>query len=104
MRMPEENAAAELEDLYSGDVEAPDLLVGCLTELHRPTGFGFGQTGSQVFILNASRRLQTDRFYTTHYTKWSTLRFGAAEASVIDATSRQGSLHHKPGYRVRGSL
>jgi hypothetical protein len=35
---------AELEDLYRGDVEALDLLVGCLAESCRPTGFGFGET------------------------------------------------------------
>lgn len=59
---------AEIRDLYHNDVEALDLLVGCLAEGHRPSGFGFGETVFQVFVLNASRRLQADRFYTTHYT------------------------------------
>jgi hypothetical protein len=60
---------AELEDLYRGDVEALDLLVGCLAESCRPTGFGFGETAFQIFVLNASRRLRADSFYTTHYTE-----------------------------------
>src|SRR6476660_5969687 len=31
------------------------------------TRFGFGETMFQIFILNASRRLQADRFYTEAY-------------------------------------
>jgi hypothetical protein len=46
------------------DVERLDLLVGTLAEGHRPTNFGFGETMFQIFILNATRRLQSDRFYT----------------------------------------
>ena len=50
-----------------GDVEKLDLLIGTLAEGHRPTGFGFGETMFQIFILNATRRLQADRFYTDNY-------------------------------------
>lgn len=49
------------------DVEKLDLLIGTLSEAHRPSFFGFGETMFQIFILNASRRLQADRFYTTSY-------------------------------------
>ncbi len=58
---------AELEDLYDGDIEKLDLLVGMLAETVRPTNFGFGETMFQVFILIASRRLHGDNFYTEHY-------------------------------------
>jgi len=34
---------------------------------NRPTNFGFGETMFQIFILNATRRLQADRFYTDNY-------------------------------------
>ncbi len=50
-------------------VETLDLLVGTLAEGYRPTGFGFGETMFQIFILNATRRLQADRFYTDCYTE-----------------------------------
>lgn len=59
-----------LKDVYGdqpGDVENLDLLIGTLGEGHRPTGFGFGETMFQIFILNATRRLQADRFFTTCY-------------------------------------
>jgi len=59
-----------IKELYGDrpeDVERIDLLVGTLGEGHRPTGFGFGETLFQIFILNATRRLQADRFYTDNY-------------------------------------
>ena len=57
----------KLKALYLDDVEKLDLLIGTLAEGHRPNGFGFGETLFQIFILNASRRLQADRFYTDCY-------------------------------------
>jgi hypothetical protein len=61
---------AKLKKLYGDgpeDVEKLDLLIGTLGEAHRPTMFGFGETMFQIFILNATRRLQADRFYTDDY-------------------------------------
>ena len=58
---------ARLKQVYGAnpaDVEKLDLLIGTLAEGHRPTSFGFGETQFQIFILNATRRLQADRFYT----------------------------------------
>lgn len=63
---------AQLRAVYGGHpdgVDKLDLLIGTLAEGHRPTGFGFGETMFQIFILNASRRLQADRFYTDCYTE-----------------------------------
>src|SRR5690554_120930 len=58
---------AELKRLYNNDVEMIDVMVGQLAETVRPEGFGFGETAFQVFIMNASRRLMTDRFFTKDY-------------------------------------
>ncbi len=60
------DAAAELEEVY-GEVEKVDLLVGCAAEKW-PEGFGFSDTAFRVFILMASRRLKSDRFFTTDFT------------------------------------
>lgn len=57
-----------LREMYDNDLEQLDLMIGTLAEGHRPTGFGFGETLFQIFILNATRRLQADRFYTDCYT------------------------------------
>lgn len=59
---------AALKRIYNDDVEQIDALVGQLAETVRPDGFAFGETSFQIFILNASRRLMTDRFFTESYT------------------------------------
>ncbi|WP_224244223.1 peroxidase family protein [Hyalangium gracile] len=57
---------AALKRIYRS-VEEIDLLVGNRAEAVRPDHFGFGETLFHVFILNASRRLQADRFFTENY-------------------------------------
>jgi hypothetical protein len=59
---------AALRAIYGEDVESVDLLAGSLAESPRATGFAFSNTQFQAFILAASRRLMTDRFFTTDYT------------------------------------
>ena len=62
-----QDEVARLKQVYGSnpaDVEKLDLLIGTLAEGHRPEHFGFGETMFQIFILNATRRLQADRFYT----------------------------------------
>ncbi|KAJ6602554.1 heme peroxidase [Mycena vulgaris] len=61
-------AVASLRAVYGEDVESVDLLAGSLAESPRATGFAFSNTQFQAFILAASRRLMTDRFFTTDYT------------------------------------
>ncbi len=58
-----------LKRVYGDEVELVDLLVGTLAEApsRRPTHFGFGETLFQIFILNATRRLQADRFFASQY-------------------------------------
>ena len=58
---------AKLKKVYNNDIELIDTMVGQQAETVRPEGFGFGETAFQIFILNASRRLMTDRFYTSDY-------------------------------------
>jgi hypothetical protein len=57
--------AAEMADLY-GDVEKVDLMVGLFAE-KRPAGFAFSDTAFRIFIVMASRRLNSDRFFTRDF-------------------------------------
>ena len=57
--------AQEMADLY-GDIEKVDLMVGLFAE-KRPTGFAFSDTAFRIFILMASRRLNSDRFFTKDF-------------------------------------
>ena len=56
----------ELAAIYKS-VEQVDLLVGLHCET-APPGFGFSDTAFRIFILMASRRLKSDRFFTTDFT------------------------------------
>ncbi len=58
--------ARELKEVY-GDVDRVDLMVGAYAETSPPL-FGFSDTAFRIFILMASRRLKSDRFFTTDFT------------------------------------
>lgn len=49
------------------NIEDVDTVVGWLAEFPRPHGFAISETQFQVFILNASRRLFSDRFFTSSF-------------------------------------
>jgi hypothetical protein len=59
--------AEELREIYQDDIDRVDLMVGMYAET-LPSGFGFSDTAFRIFILMASRRLKSDRFFTTDYT------------------------------------
>lgn len=49
------------------NVEDVDMVVGWLAEATRPHGFAISETQFTVFIINASRRLFSDRFFTSSF-------------------------------------
>ena len=49
------------------NIEDVDTVVGWLAEFRRPHGFAISETQFVVFILNASRRLFSDRFLTSSF-------------------------------------
>ena len=49
------------------NIEDVDLVVGYLAEFVRPHGFAISETQFVVFLLNASRRLYSDRFFTSSF-------------------------------------
>ena len=57
----------QLRDVYGGDLEKVDLTVGMFGE-RLPRGFGFSDTAFRIFVLMASRRLKSDRFFTVDFT------------------------------------
>jgi Animal haem peroxidase len=76
MRMPRIRSFEELTDnkqwaeeirrVYNNDIDKVDLQIGMYAE-PLPPGFGFSDTAFRVFILMASRRLKSDRFFTTDF-------------------------------------
>ena len=91
---------ATLKRVYNHDIELIDMHVGTRAEGRRPTGFGFGETLFQVFILNASLRLAADRFFTESYTEEVYTKEGLA---WVDAATLKGVLlRHHPELAISG--
>ena len=78
---------------YGGDIERVDLMVGLYAE-PKPRGFGFSDTAFRVFILMASRRLKSDRFFTRDYNAATYTREGMEW--IDDATMGGVLLRHYP--------
>jgi len=56
----------QIKQVYNNDLESVDLMTGLYAE-PLPDGFGFSETAFRVFLLMASRRLKSDRFFTDDY-------------------------------------
>ncbi|MGW8971266.1 peroxidase family protein [Streptomyces platensis] len=89
--------AGEIERLYEGDIEKVDLTVGMYAE-KLPAGFAFSDTAFRIFILMASRRLNSDRFFTEYYT--SEVYSKAGMAWIDDNTMVTVLLRHHPELRT----
>ena len=60
-----QDLAREIEAIY-GDLAKVDLMIGMLAGPY-PEGFAFSDTEFRIFILMASRRLKSDRFFRQDY-------------------------------------
>jgi hypothetical protein len=89
--------AEELRRVYRGDIERMDLMVGMFAE-RRPQGFAFSDTAFRIFILMASRRLNSDRFFTEYYTPEVYTRAGLDW--IDDNTMATVLLRHHPELRA----
>ncbi|HUL75150.1 MAG TPA: peroxidase family protein [Vicinamibacterales bacterium] len=56
----------QIRRVYDNDIEKVDLMTGLYAE-PLPEGFGFSDTAFRIFILMASRRLKSDRFFTDDF-------------------------------------
>lgn len=65
----------QIKSVYNGDLEKVDLMTGLYAE-PLPPGFGFSETAFRIFILMASRRLKSDRFFTDDYGAETYTEFG----------------------------
>ena len=74
-------------------MEKLDLMVGMFAE-KRPTGFAFSDTAFRIFILMASRRLNSDRFFTRDYDPRVYTEAGVKW--IDDATMAGALLRHWP--------
>jgi hypothetical protein len=83
----------ELRAIYDNDIDKVDTVVGLFAE-PLPPGFAFSDTAFRLFILMASRRLKSDRFFTVDYTPEMYTRAGLEW--VRDNDMRSVLLRHFP--------
>jgi hypothetical protein len=83
----------ELRRVYHDDVELLDQMIGMYAE-NPPRGFAFSDTAFRIFILMASRRLNSDRFLTTDYNERTYTRTGIEW--VNDTDMSDVLLRHYP--------
>jgi Animal haem peroxidase len=58
------------------NIEDVDIVVGFLAETTRPHGYAISETQFHIFIINASRRLFSDRFFTSSFRPEFYTQFG----------------------------
>lgn len=85
--------AATLEEVYNGDIEAVDTMVGMFAETP-PDGFGFSDTAFRIFIVMASRRLKSDRYFAKDFTAEVYTELGLEW--IEDNTMRSVLIRHFP--------
>jgi hypothetical protein len=88
--------AEQIRLAYDGNLEEVDLVVGMFAE-RLPAGFAFSDTAFRIFILMASRRLNSDRFFTDYYTPEVYTRAGLDW--IDDNTMVTVLLRHHPELR-----
>jgi len=87
-------SAARIKEIYGGDIDQVDLMVGLFAE-PLIEGFGFSETAFRIFALMASRRLNSDRFFTDDFTEQ---RYTSAGIDWIqENTMITVLLRHLPG-------
>jgi hypothetical protein len=84
----------EIRRVYDGDIDRVDLIVGLFAETP-PKGFGFSDTAFRIFVLMASRRLNSDRFFTDDFTE--DVYSKAGMDWIRDNTMSSVLLRHFPG-------
>jgi len=82
-----DNAAwvEELRSVYD-DVEQLDQMIGMYAE-NPPQGFAFSDTAFRIFVLMASRRLNSDRFLTSDYSEHTYTRTGIEWVNDTDMST-----------------
>ncbi|KAE8021580.1 hypothetical protein FH972_007457 [Carpinus fangiana] len=86
-------AIRALEEVYGDDVEELDLLVGLMAE-KKITGFAISETAFIIFLLMATRRLESDRFFTSNFNEETYTKKGLAWVNNTENLKDVIDRHH----------
>jgi hypothetical protein len=85
-----------LRQVYNDDIDSVDLMIGMFAE-PKPAHFAFSDPAFRIFVLMATRRLTSDRFFTTDFTPQVYTQTGLDW--VADNTMSTVILRHFPSLR-----
>jgi hypothetical protein len=88
--------AEKMRRVYNNELDRVDLIVGMFAE-KRPQGFAFSETAFRIFIVMASRRLNSDRFLSEDFTPGVYTQVGMDW--IRDNTMSTVLLRHYPHLR-----
>jgi len=84
---------ALLYEIYGNNVERLDLLVGLLLEKKIP-GFAISETAFFIFLLMATRRLEADPFFTSHFNETYYTKEGLKWVNTTEGLKDVLRRHH----------
>nr|KYP43075.1 Peroxidase [Cajanus cajan] len=92
----DKEAVEVLKEVYGDDnVEDLDLLVGLMAE-KKIKGFAISETAFVIFLLMATRRLEADKFFTSHYNEETYTKTGLAWVNSTESLKDVIDRHY-PG-------
>ncbi|XP_048615415.1 alpha-dioxygenase 1 isoform X2 [Brassica napus] len=89
----DKEAIEALEDVYGGNVEELDLLVGLMAE-KKIKGFAISETAFNVFLLMATRRLEADRFFTSDFNEMTYTKKGLEWVNTTESLKDVFDRHY----------
>ncbi|KAL0708844.1 hypothetical protein Bca4012_075270 [Brassica carinata] len=90
----DKEAIEALEDVYGGNVEELDLLVGLMAE-KKIKGFAISETAFNIFVIMATRRLEADRFFTSDFNdKKKTMESSRGQGGIQQLLAAEQEAQH----------
>ncbi|CAF1793952.1 BnaC05g48800D [Brassica napus] len=89
----DKEAIEALEDVYGGNVEELDLLVGLMAE-KKIKGFAISETAFNIFVLMATRRLEADRFFTSDFNEMTYTKKGLEWVNTTESLKDVFDRHY----------
>ncbi|XP_022150068.1 alpha-dioxygenase 1-like [Momordica charantia] len=89
----DDEAIEVLRDVYGEDVEELDILVGLMAE-KKIKGFAISETAFVIFLLMASRRLEADTFFTSHFNEETYTKKGLEWVNTTESLKDVIERHH----------
>ncbi|KAL0731941.1 hypothetical protein Bca4012_028035 [Brassica carinata] len=89
----DKEAIEALDDVYGGNVDELDLLVGLMAE-KKIKGFAISETAFNIFLLMATRRLEADRFFTSDFNETTYTKKGLEWVNTTESLKDVFDRHY----------